>query len=59
MFQRRVIDLIISNDSDPVKWDDVVFNDSDDDELISVRKIALVLYQGRNEYFIEDKQRIS
>ena len=59
MFQRRVIDLIISNDSDPVKWDDVVFNDSDDDELISVRKIVLVLYQGRNEYFIEDKQRIS
>ena len=59
MLQRRVIAIIIFNDSDPVKWDDVVFNDSDDDELISVRKMALGLYKGRNEYFTEDKQRIS
>ena len=51
--------IVQSNDLDPIKWDDVVFNDSDDDELISVRLKSFGLYKGRNECFAEDKQRIS
>ena len=35
--RHRVVMILQYKDSDPVKWDDVVFNDSDDDELISVQ----------------------
>ena len=39
---------------DPVKWEDVVFHESDDDELITVSQYGFKLLTGRDECCVED-----
>lgn len=39
---------------DPVKWEDVVFHESDDDELITVIQLVSELWAGRNKCCVED-----
>ena len=39
---------------DPVKWEDVVFHESDDDELITVSQHGFKLPSGRDKCCIED-----
>ena len=40
--------------ADPVKWEDVVFHESDDDELITVMQRVFALCAGRDECCVED-----